>query len=327
MREWNYWTRNKLMILKAYLPVLVTASKKSRRPPVYLDLMAGEPDNLAKETREWFDGSARLAMGCEPQFGQVILFEKSAAKAQALAADLESKFPEDERAHVVVGDCNVTIHRELARLRREGWAWAPTFAFLDQQVAEIGWTTVEALAKFRQGRYKVEMWMLVSPTMFNRSLGPRSQPRRERIAAVTRMYGTDGWERIYRAQEAQVITASEARQEWINLMRWRLQHTLGYRNTASLPMHMDSGLEIYEMVFATDHPAGEKVMRYLYKQAAEREPGLMAQSAAARKNRKAADTQPTLFPFQADEFATDHLGEWEPTPVHDPATLPWWYAV
>ena len=327
MREWSYWTRNKLMILEEYLPVLVKASKTARHAPVYLDLMAGEPENLSRETREWFDGSARRAMACQPPLGQVILFERNPDKAAALASDLAQQFPGDGRARVITGDCNATIAGELARLRKAGLSSAPMFAFLDQQVAEISWETIQSLARFRQGRFKVEMWMLLSPTMFNRSLGPRTQLRSAQMAAVDRMYGINDWQRILRAQEAKVISPAQARKEYVNLMRWRLQNDLGYAFTASLPMHMDKGMEIYEMLFTTDHAVGSKVMSHLYRKAADKEPELMAQAAAARMNRRAAERALTLFPFEADEMSPALDGEWEPTPVHDPTDLPWWDVV
>lgn len=61
MREWQYWTRNKLSILAGYLPAFNVASKRSPER-LYIDLMAGEPFNRDKETGEEFDGSARNAM-------------------------------------------------------------------------------------------------------------------------------------------------------------------------------------------------------------------------------------------------------------------------
>jgi hypothetical protein len=49
MREWNYWTRNKLQILSGYLPTFNTASKRSRER-LYIDLMAGDPVNRDRRT-------------------------------------------------------------------------------------------------------------------------------------------------------------------------------------------------------------------------------------------------------------------------------------
>jgi len=47
MREWQYWTRNKLEILAGYLPAFNSASARSEER-LYIDLMAGQPVNREK---------------------------------------------------------------------------------------------------------------------------------------------------------------------------------------------------------------------------------------------------------------------------------------
>ena len=83
MREWQYWTRNKLSILAGYLPAFNVASSKRSPERLYIDLMAGEPLNRDKETGEEFDGSARLALSCSPPFTRIALCEMP-QKAAAL---------------------------------------------------------------------------------------------------------------------------------------------------------------------------------------------------------------------------------------------------
>jgi hypothetical protein len=55
MREWQYWTRNKLSILAGYLPAFNIASKRSPER-LYIDLMTGEPFNRDAQTEEELDG-------------------------------------------------------------------------------------------------------------------------------------------------------------------------------------------------------------------------------------------------------------------------------
>ena len=68
MREWPYWTRNKLEILGGYLSAFNQASSGMSSERIYIDLMAGEPFNRDAQTREEFDGSARLALSASPVF-------------------------------------------------------------------------------------------------------------------------------------------------------------------------------------------------------------------------------------------------------------------
>jgi three-Cys-motif partner protein len=48
-RPWSYWTRNKLEILAGYLQAFNSAAQRSRHR-IYLDLMAGQPENVDRDT-------------------------------------------------------------------------------------------------------------------------------------------------------------------------------------------------------------------------------------------------------------------------------------
>jgi len=125
VREWQYWTRNKLEILAGYLPAFNITSKRSPER-LYIDLMAGEPVNRERGTGEEFDGSARVALSASPPFTRLVFCEMP-DKASILAADLRQRFP-GRRFRVYPGDCNETIGRVLADLAP--WRWAPTFAVM-----------------------------------------------------------------------------------------------------------------------------------------------------------------------------------------------------
>ena len=48
-------------------------------------------------------------------------------------------------------------------------------------------------------------------------------------------------------------------------VRWQLEQDLRYSMTARIPMNMPNNMPIYDMVFATDHPVGNKIMTHLYQ--------------------------------------------------------------
>lgn len=79
-RGWSYWSRNKLEILQGYLPAFTRAAT-SAKERIYIDLMAGEPENFDRDTGEHFDGSARIALETQPAFTRCILGEKDLKKA------------------------------------------------------------------------------------------------------------------------------------------------------------------------------------------------------------------------------------------------------
>jgi three-Cys-motif partner protein len=91
VREWRYWTRNKLEILAGYLPAFNWASARSPER-VYIDLMAGQPENRDAGTGELFDGSARLALQASPGFTRWAFCERERTAA-VLQVDREQRFP------------------------------------------------------------------------------------------------------------------------------------------------------------------------------------------------------------------------------------------
>jgi hypothetical protein len=117
----------------------------------------------------------------------------------------------------------------------------------------------------------------------------------------------------------------EYRDEMVNLQRWRLEQDLGYVMTARIAMRMPSGLPIYDMVFATDHPVGNKIMTDLYRKAAEREPLMRQEAKAKAKDKRSRDAGlDTLFDLPATSIPVESLA-WEPTDSWDPATRSWWH--
>jgi three-Cys-motif partner protein len=318
MREWPYWTRNKLEILGGYLSAFNQASAGKSSERIYIDLMAGEPFNRDAQTREEFDGSARLALSASPVFTRLAFCELS-AKAAVLRADLQDRFP-GRVFRVYPGDCNETIDRVLADLGP--WKWAPTFAFADQHAAEIQWDTLRKLADSRSGPRKAEIWLLTSPAETVRGVaGSNVSAFADRVNAL---YGNRDWRRIQVARDARVINAAEYRDEMVNLMRWRLENSLGYQMTARIPMRMPSGMPIYDMIFATDHPVGNKIMTHLYRRAAARNDEMLKEvRVRAKEKRDAESGQSTLFDLDPATIQIETLS-WEPTVPWDPTTRPWW---
>jgi three-Cys-motif partner protein len=284
-RTWGYWTEQKLSMLAAYLPAFSTASQKSSRI-LYLDLFAGQDRNLSRTTGEPISGSPRVALDTTPRFSKMIFFELP-GQAERLEAELRGSFPGRD-FEVIAGDCNDTIGGVLRRLKSAGWDWAPTFVLLDQQAAEIRWATLEAVAKFKHtSRSKAELWLLFAPSMLPRGLASVGPQDAERFAArVNAMFGNDLWRDAYAARKQGLLTGAELRDELLNLMRWRIEKDLGYRTTHSFAMKNTKGTDIYEMIFATDHSAGEKIMSHIYGKAAQAQPRMRADAVAKMEAEK-----------------------------------------
>ena len=72
---------------------------------------------------------------------------------------------------------------------------------VDQQAAEIRWSTLEQLSKFKATKHKVELWLLFAPSMLPRSLASVDPETVERFAdRITAMYGSEDWRDAYVAR-------------------------------------------------------------------------------------------------------------------------------
>lgn len=267
-RPWGYWTQVKLQILSDYLTPFLTASQ-SQTEIVYLDAFAGEGEGLSRVTGETFPGSSLIALRARGasgnRFTRLRYFERE-PKAEALEAKLREQFPGRD-IKVYGGDCNARLQdalRDLQALR-----WAPTFAFVDPDGLEVDWRTIRLLAAHKQGsKYKTELWMLFASPAPMRVLGLTDSISEEASRQLTRLFGSEDWRPIHALRRAGRITPEEARNEFVNLMRWRLEKVLGYEWTHPLLLKTETGTPVYHMIFATDNAAGNKIMSSIYSRTA-----------------------------------------------------------
>jgi three-Cys-motif partner protein len=317
-RTWGFWTRNKLDILSAYLHAFTTASrKKARATTVYLDLFAGTPAGMERDTGQPIPNSVVRALNTTPRFTRHYFFELPAV-ANDLDNELARSYPSRDDYRVVPGDSNETIDRVLSELREMGLDWAPTFAFLDPRNLGVKWTTIGKLADFkRRRRNKIELWVLCFSSAIARVLGGEGDSS---VGAeqVTAFYGTDHWQAIKEGRDGSLLAAADAREEYVNLYRWRLENVLGYRITHSFEVKNTSGSPLYHLILATDNETGSRIMRDIYSKAAKEHLAMRREAAERRKIRRDEERGRRSL-FQAEEFAAGSPGE-EVRYMHEP---PW----
>ncbi|MFN8159963.1 MAG: three-Cys-motif partner protein TcmP [Solirubrobacterales bacterium] len=313
-RSWGFWTEAKLAILRSYLPSFLRASKGRATEFVYLDAFAGEGHGTSRLTGEAFPGSARIALDVDVAGGFTKLrFFEQANKAAELEQRLRADYPGRD-IKVYGGDCNQTIATALAELHPI--RWAPTFAFIDPDGMELAWDTLKQLAAHKLGykkpgsgpEYKVELWLLFPTQGLIRMLAlddERLLPNHE--SAATRLFGTEAWRHVYARRRAGRLDPAEAKEEYVNLMRWRLVHDLGYAKTHPFELKNTAGGTIYHMIFATDNAAGDRIMADIYTAAARTIPAMQ---------REAHDRKSGQIPFELDDPAAaatyEHAPPWEP---------------
>jgi three-Cys-motif partner protein len=315
-RSWGYWTQLKLAILNDYLPAFLRASSGRAAEFVYLDAFAGEGRGIDRLTGEEFNGSARIALETDVAGGFTRLrYFEQANKAKELQDKLTTDYPGRD-IRVYGGDCNTEIRKALADLR--DLRWAPTFAFVDPDGMELAWQTLEHLAEHKRGyrpvasqkpEYKVELWLLFPTQGLIRTLAlDEAKFRTADAERATKLYGTDAWRAIYDQRVAGALGAHEAREEYVNLMRWRLSRDLGYAKTHPFELKNTRGNTIYHMVFATDNEVGDKIMSGLYAKAARLAPAMQREARDRTKGQASLDLGDVPYAGPGYEYEPP----WEP---------------
>lgn len=307
--------------MQEYLVGFTNATKQFDEK-VYIDLMSGDPENRAKYSLSTFNGSVRVALNIQPPFTRLAFFEKDPAKASRIDAEIGKIDPMGSRALVYKGDCNENVDQIYIDFK--DYRSKPTFVFMDQQGAEISWSTITKLSQFRIGSTKSELWILMNPASIARGIkGSKYEDFRENVDLL---YGSHEWSDIYRAQESGILNPTQVRDEMINLFRWQLERTLGYRFTLSIPMNNERGFPLYEMVFATDNAVGMKIMHSSYKKADRVEPGYRKEAIAARFGFRDQNGTPTLFAVEPGMVADPKKSksDWINIPPSDPRGAMWW---
>jgi hypothetical protein len=85
-------------------------------------------------------------------------------------------------------------------------------------------------------------------------------------------------------------------------MRCRLEKDLGYKTTMVFKVTNTSGSEIFDMIFATDHWVGEKIMKDVYSAAERRQPALRRRAQLQRRQDK-EEREGQYGLFDLDELA------------------------
>jgi three-Cys-motif partner protein len=290
-----------LQILRDYLGAFTTTTKNKAAERIYLDLFAGQTENIDRVSGEPFEGSAQIAIETgNPPFTRIRLFELEHTEN---LEELAALYPERD-IKVIPGDCNETIAAVLDEL--QPFRWAPTFAFVDPAGPDFKWETLAALAGFKSGKYKVEQWILFPTGMLTRLLRTDGNIPEAFRSRISDLFGSTDWEFIYDARVKGDLSAAEARSEYVNLMRWRLENELGYQWTHSFEVRNEAGQPLHYLIFATDNEAGNRIMQTLYGTAAREFPRMRDQ---AREIRQESAGIQRLFPVEAETADVEYAHE------------------
>lgn len=262
-------TERKLKTVENYLHAYSIAFKKQRLDTVYVDAFAGtgeipigDADSLSLEGNEQFQpiitGSVLRALDLSVPFTRYLFIEKSRRKLQEL--EIKAEVHPELRAKMSFrcADANEAI---VEFCRSTNWRRTRAVVFLDPFGNQIGWSTIEQIAKTRA----IDLWYL-----FPAGLGVYRQISRsgavepEQAKSLDRLFGTTQWRTEFIAQERQAdlfgadneVARKKVDVEQITLfmikrMRGIFQGTVLDR---WLPLG-SRGIHMYSLLFASANPS------------------------------------------------------------------------
>ena len=178
-------TREKLQILRDYLPAYTTALSQ-RFTLHYVDAFAGTGECIIKIGGKELTvpGSASIAIECSPPFHKMVFIELSASRAQELerlkAAAVE------RHISIVRDDANTALPLYLNTLKRTDRA----VVFLDPYGMTVEWATLKTVAASRLA----DVWYLFPLSgLYRQAAKDSANLDNFKEAALTRILGPHDW--------------------------------------------------------------------------------------------------------------------------------------
>ena len=204
-------------------------------------------------------GSPLLALRTEPNFAKCVALEIRPTNVRVLNSRAQ---PHSGRSIIRQGDVNVVLP---GLIQQEVPVRSPCFCLLDPQGTELHWSTVASVALAPGRRRKPELLILFPLAMgFLRLLTTSKQMSSEQKDQVDRLFPTREWWNIYQDRLSGKIAPADAKEQYLEIYAGELRrlgywvHTLLITTAAAAGA---GGRELYYLVFASDHPAGERIMK------------------------------------------------------------------
>lgn len=258
----------KLSIVEKYLRAYTTALRGKFQNLWYIDAFAGTGYRTVKhaavensvfgddrpERVEQRRGSAVIALQTTPAFDRLIFIEKKPAHCAAI----EKLMAENPTRDITLdkSDANISIQKNVAW---DGWNSTRAVMFLDPYGLSVDWETLVAIA----GTKAIDVWYLVSLAgLFRQAAHDPEKLDDTKRAALTRMLGTDEWERSWYPETLEVdifgdVVRNKRRSADVTAMESFVGERLRTIFPKVLPpyrLHNERGVPMFALFFAISNP-------------------------------------------------------------------------
>jgi len=264
-------TELKLSVVEAYLHAFTTALRGKFSELWYIDAFAGTGERtervparrgglLGEELPESVvrrRGSAKIAIDVEPGFDRLIFVEKRPRAVEALR-EMRDQYV-GRSIDVIEGDANDEIRKVI---NYTNWARIRAVMFLDPYGMSVDWKTLQTIAKTQA----IDVWYLFSLSgLYRQAARDVTAIDDDKRAAITRVLGTDAWEReLYAPGQRSLFTDETPLRRTADVgalqdyVRSRLK-TIFPAVLRPLPLPIDKKPQIFSLFFAISNPDGPAI--------------------------------------------------------------------
>ncbi len=273
------WTQEKLERVRKYLHAYTTIFAQNPRAkklkPIYVDAFAGSgyrtgvrkesstlglfPEFVEADTQAFIKGSARIALEVDPPFKGYLFIEQDQDYAQELQK-LKQEFSDKAAIiEIVESDANTYLKQWCANM---DWNATRAVLFLDPYGMQVDWTVIDAIAATKS----IDLWILFPIGMaVNRLLTTGGPPPEEWRQALTRIFGTEEWQKAFYGIENNLDLFGEEMTQHVKLADFnkigqffvdRLKTIFAGVADKPLPLMNSRNNPLYLLCFASGNPKG-----------------------------------------------------------------------
>lgn len=264
-------TELKLSVVEAYLRAFTTALRGKFSELWYIDAFAGTGERtervparggglLGEDVPESIirrRGSAKIAVDVEPAFDRLIFVEKRPRAVDALR-ELRDQHA-GRNIHVIEGDANEEIRKIISYPK---WQRIRAVMFLDPYGMSVDWRTLQAIAETQA----IDVWYLFSLSgLYRQTARDATAIDDDKRVAITRVLGTDAWEReLYASGQRSLFTdqAQLRRTADVGALQDYVRSRLKTIFPAVLPpllLPIDKKPQMFSLFFAISNPDGPAI--------------------------------------------------------------------
>lgn len=217
------------------------------------------------ETKEFQDGSVRVALGLKNKFHNYIFIDSKSTHIRSLERVVEKDFPDLlSRCQTINDDANTWLEEWC---RTQDWRSQRAVVFLDPYGMSVAWKTIEAIAKTKA----IDLWILFPFAIgANRMMPNDVLPDKEWAKRLTNVFGSVEWiRRCYQKQSntdlfgtrTDSVTKIAGADEILEFFLQRLREIFPYVVDKPMILYNSNNSPMYALCFAAGNPKGGKTAR------------------------------------------------------------------